>query len=83
MVGIVELFILLIALLVTWIVFKFIVNFSIKKFILNSVAGLISMYILSLFGIHIPINWFTVGLVGITGFVGLIILILLVIFGII
>ena len=82
MVNIIGLFILLFAILVTWAVFKFIVNFSIKRFLMNSIAGLISMYILSMLGIHIPINWFTVILVGLTGFVGLLILIILALLGI-
>lgn len=71
-----EIFAFILALLLVGAVFRFIYEFSLKKLILNAIAGLISLLILNLFGIGIPINLFAIFIIAITGMVGLIIILL-------
>jgi len=72
-----ELLVFLVALLITFLVFRFITSLDIKKMILNSVAGLISLFILNALGVAIPITFFNIFLIALTGFVGLLILLVL------
>ena len=79
---IMEALIFLIALLLTFIVFRFITSIDLKKMALNSVAGLISLYLLNALGIAIPITLFNVILIALTGFIGLVILLILYFLGV-
>lgn len=71
-----EIFAFILALLLVGAVFRFIHEFNLKNLILNAIAGLISLFILNLFGIAIPINFLTIFIIAITGMVGLIIILL-------
>jgi hypothetical protein len=71
-----EIIAFILALLLVAAVFKFIYEFSLKKFVLNAIAGLLSLFILNLLGIGIPINLLTIFIIAITGMVGFIIILL-------
>ncbi len=71
-----EIIAFILAVLLVAAVFKFIYEFSLKKLILNAIAGLVSLFILNLFGIGIPINVLTVFIIAITGMVGLVLILL-------
>ena len=77
-----DLIVFLVALLLTFIVFRFITSIDIKKLLLNSVAGLISLFLLNALGITIPITLFNIILIAITGFIGLVILLILYFLGV-
>lgn len=71
-----EIIAFILALLLVVAVFKFIQEFSLKKLILNAIAGLVSLFILNIFGIGIPINLLTIFIIAITGMVGIIVILL-------
>ena len=72
-----EILAFLIALIIVVAVFRFFEEFSWKKLLMNTVAGLVAMLILNLFGFSIPITLLTLFIVAITGLVGLLLIIIL------
>ncbi|MDD5172207.1 MAG: pro-sigmaK processing inhibitor BofA family protein [Candidatus ainarchaeum sp.] len=73
--GFVGLFGLLIALLIVYLIFKFLKN---PEYIIgNSIMGILIFFILNLVGAGIPINIFSVGIVAIGGIPGLVLVLII------
>ncbi len=54
-----------------------VVLFVFRRFIVNSIAGILAILALSLFGVHISINLLTIAVVAVLGLVGVALLIIL------
>jgi inhibitor of the pro-sigma K processing machinery len=69
------LFGLLIALLIIYLIFKFLQN---PLYIIgNSIAGIVIFFILNLFGVSVPINIYSVGIVALGGIPGVVLVLLI------
>ncbi|MBI5223546.1 pro-sigmaK processing inhibitor BofA family protein [Candidatus Micrarchaeota archaeon] len=66
---------LLVALLIVYLIFRFLKNPM--YLIANSIMGIVIFVILNLFGVGIPINLFSVGIVAIGGIPGVILVVLI------
>ncbi|MDD5340112.1 MAG: pro-sigmaK processing inhibitor BofA family protein [Candidatus ainarchaeum sp.] len=73
--GFVGLFGLLVALLIVYLVYRFLKNPG--YIIANSIMGIVIFFILNLIGAGIPINIFSVGIVAIGGIPGVVLVLLI------
>lgn len=80
---VVEIAVLLIALIVTYLIFKLVNALDIKKVIMNSIAGIISLLILNALGFNIKLSLLNLVIVALTGFIGLALIIILTFIGLI
>ncbi len=80
---VVEITVLLIALIVTYLIFKLVNALDIKKVIMNSIAGIISLLILNALGFNIKLSLLNLVIVALTGFIGLALIIILTFIGLI
>ncbi|MDO8554803.1 MAG: pro-sigmaK processing inhibitor BofA family protein [Candidatus Micrarchaeota archaeon] len=66
---------LLVALLIVYVLFRFLKNPT--YIIANSIMGIVIFFILNLFGVGVPINLFSVGIVAIGGIPGVVLVLLI------
>lgn len=66
---------LLVALLIVYLIYRFVKNPM--YIIANSIMGIVIFFILNLFGVGIPINIFSVGIVAIGGIPGVVLVLLI------
>ena len=62
---------------IAYLVFKLVQSLNWKKVIANSIAGIITLFVLNLIGIKIPITLINLIIVAIGGFIGVLFLLLL------
>ncbi len=80
---IVDIVVVFVAILITYLIFKLINALDIKKIVMNSIAGIISLLILNAIGFHIKLSLLNLVIVALTGFIGLVLIILLTLIGLI